>query len=185
MLTPLSRPVSPDQGLNNTTHLFLQKSRVYQHHLQHIHGAGEVQLNNRYETGHHTGNHGAGTVHPDSRQQPGSSGSAATSTSIRPIPTCEWESHYSYNSSGTTSQGQGTRRQAVWNSIEGIYGAIRLGEVQHHHPSGAAVQGTGPYRRLGTSWRQHKNSLHNMGENVSPPNVSQRLLALFGLTPDD
>ena len=31
MLTPLSRPVSPDQGLNNTTHLFLQKSRVYQH----------------------------------------------------------------------------------------------------------------------------------------------------------
>ena len=31
MLTPLSRPISPDQGLNNTKHIFLQKSRVYQH----------------------------------------------------------------------------------------------------------------------------------------------------------
>ena len=30
MLTPLSRPVSPDQGLNNTTYIFLQKSRVHQ-----------------------------------------------------------------------------------------------------------------------------------------------------------
>ena len=38
VLTPLSRPVSPDQGLNNTTHLFLQKSRVYQHHGR-CHGA--------------------------------------------------------------------------------------------------------------------------------------------------
>ena len=35
MLTPLARPVSPDQGLNNTTHIFLQKSRVYQHAIAH------------------------------------------------------------------------------------------------------------------------------------------------------
>ena len=29
-----------------------------------------------------------------------------------------------------------------------------MGEVLHHHPSGAAVQGTSPYGRLCTSWRQ-------------------------------
>ena len=33
MLTPLSQPASPDQGLNNTTHFFLQESRVYQQNL--------------------------------------------------------------------------------------------------------------------------------------------------------
>ena len=30
-----------------------------------------------------------------------------------------------------------------------------------------------------------QDRIHDMGENVSPPAVSQRLLALFGQTPDD
>ena len=44
MLTPLSRPVSPDQGLNNTTHLVLQKSRVYQQNRVSIYRTWTQQL---------------------------------------------------------------------------------------------------------------------------------------------
>ena len=65
----------------------------------------------------------------------------------------QWGSPYSYSSKGTTSWGQEARRQAAWNSIEETHGAIRVGEVQHNHPSGWT---SGPYSRLGTSWRQHK-----------------------------
>ena len=58
--------------------------------------------------------------------------------------------------SGAKSTRPENRLRAAWNPIEETCDTIRPGEVQHHHPSGADVQGTGPYRRLRTSWRQHK-----------------------------
>ena len=85
-----------------------------------------VQPDSRHQTGYH--NHGAGTVHLDSRQQPGSldsrqqpgsRGSAATPTSTPPLLVYEWGSYYSYNSSGTTSRGQETRRQVAWDFYRG------------------------------------------------------------------
>ena len=84
---------------------------IHPFHL-HSHGAGEVQLDGRHQTGHH--NHGTGGAHLDGRQRPGLSGSAATPTSTAPsLSIYEWGSHYSYSSSGTTSRGQETRRQAA------------------------------------------------------------------------
>ena len=91
--------------------------------IDNIHtGQEKYKLDSRHQTRHR--NHGAGTVHLDSMQQPGSSGSAATPTSTSSLPIYERGSHYSCSSSGTTSSRQETRRQADGNSIEETYGAI-------------------------------------------------------------
>ena len=69
MLTPLSRPVSPDQGLNNTTHLFLQKSRAYQHRHG-VHGNSHAPTERSVGADWtDTVNHGP--MHAQGRQLPG------------------------------------------------------------------------------------------------------------------
>ena len=93
---------------------------------------------------------------------------------LPPLTVYERRSHYSY-SNGTTTRWKGARRRAASNSIKETCGVIRLGEVQHHHRSGAAVEGTCPW----TTWHimeTAQDRLHDMGETLSPPNVLQRLM---------
>ena len=99
---PIARPGGTGQG---------SLQRMHQFHLQHTHGAGDVQPDSRRQTKHHT--HGAGTVHLDSRQQLGLSGSTTALTSTLPTSYLRTGNHYSHTSSGTTSRGQKARRQST------------------------------------------------------------------------
>ena len=83
-----------------------------------------------------------------------------------------------------TSRGQETRRQPARNWIEETYGAIRSGEVQHHHSSGAAallISLTDDLVRHGDSTRP---SSGYRGQYF-PPERFTSLAAMFGQTPDD
>lgn len=70
-----------------------------------------MQLDSRHQARHQT--YGAGAIHIGSRQQPGSSGNAATSISNLPLIIYKWGSHYR----STPSRGQEGKQEA-WEALE-------------------------------------------------------------------
>ena len=76
---------------------------------------------------------------------------------------------------GTASRGQGTR-QAAWNSI---------GEGSASSPVRSCYTRNEPLQTTLYIMETAQACLNDMGEIIFPPEVSQRLLALFGRTPDD
>ena len=107
---------------------------------------------------------GAGTVHLDSRQQPDSSGSAATPTSTSLLPIYERGSNYSYSSSGTTLRGQKYRRQAAWNELDEKNDAVSSTTCQEllHEETAKILQIA--WYIMGTA----QGRLHDMGDNIPP-----------------